>query len=295
MLNKWLCGAALVIALAACNSSTQAQPNEASAASSPAGSQSTDLLTKPATGSTSIARLDCGSILVKDFSKSFSDRQIYPHGPKRMTDSCYLITHEGQRLLWDTGLPPGIQNEPGDDEMVPSLKATVAEQLGQLGLKPTDIVFVGISHMHFDHAGQANQFPAARLIVGKGDFEKAAGKDDPFGPWRGEGKQVTLATGDVDVFGDGSVIALHMPGHTPDHLALLVKLKSGPVLLSGDLYHATEARAQRGVPPFNTDRAQTLASMDRFEHIAKQLHAKVIIQHEPGDIGKLPAFPKMAQ
>ena len=47
------------------------------------------------------------------------------------------------------------------------------------------------------------------------------------------------------------------------------------MLLSGDLYHSTEARQKRGVPPFNTDRAQTLASMDAFEAMAKETGAKV--------------------
>ena len=102
-------------------------------------------------------------------------------------------------------------------------------------------------------------------------------------------------TADHDVFGDGSVVTLHLPGHTPDHMALLVKLASGPVLLSGDLYHSLDARAKRGVPPFNTSRAQTLASMDRFEKLAKETGAKVIIQHEPQDIAKLPAFPQAAK
>jgi N-acyl homoserine lactone hydrolase len=154
---------------------------------------------------------------------------------------------------------------------------------------------VGISHMHADHTGQAALFPTARLVVGAEDFKRSAGEQDPFGPWRGEGKKVTLASGDVDIFGDGSVIALHMPGHTPNHLALLVKLASGPVLLSGDLYHAHMAREKKGVPPFNTSRAETLASMDRYERLAKQLNAKVIIQHEPADISKLPVFPQSAR
>jgi N-acyl homoserine lactone hydrolase len=75
----------------------------------------------------------------------------------------------------------------------------------------------------------------------------------------------------------------------------LVRLASGPVLLSGDLYHFTEQVALKGVPPFNTNRADTLASMDRFDRLAKNLGAKVIIQHEPADIAKLPAFPQAAQ
>ncbi|HJR82953.1 MAG TPA: N-acyl homoserine lactonase family protein, partial [Sphingomicrobium sp.] len=61
------------------------------------------------------------------------------------------------------------------------------------------------------------------------------------------------------------------------------------------LYHSREAREKRGVPPFNTSREDTLQSMDKFEKLAKETRAKVIIQHEPRDIGLLPAFPQAAE
>ncbi len=244
-----------------------------------------------------LTRLDCGSALIKDFDAFFSDRPgLYPKGPRQITDSCYLIRHGDQQMIWDTGFAAGLKGQSKDlGPLVIHLDTTLAEQLAQVGLKPADIDIVGISHMHSDHTGQAAEFPAATLLIGKQDFEKSAGKDDPFGPWRGAGKSVTLLTTDQDVFGDGSVVALHLPGHTPDHLALLVNLKSGPVLLTGDLYHSAMAREKRGVPPFNTSREETLASMDRFEALAKKIGAKVIIQHEPADIAKLPAFPKAAK
>jgi glyoxylase-like metal-dependent hydrolase (beta-lactamase superfamily II) len=100
---------------------------------------------------------------------------------------------------------------------------------------------------------------------------------------------------DIDFFRDGRVIMLKMPGHTPGHSALLVKLATGNVLLSGDLYHFAEQVPNRGVPPFNDNRAETLASMDRFDNLAKNLNAKIIIQHEPADILKLPVFPAAAR
>jgi glyoxylase-like metal-dependent hydrolase (beta-lactamase superfamily II) len=250
-----------------------------------------------ATGPTiTLTRLDCGTPVVKDFNTYFSDTLEYPSGPKRIADSCYLIRRFDKYLLWDTGFPASFKGAPHDlGEIVVSLSKTIPEQLAELGLKPSDIAIVGISHMHGDHTGQAADFPNARLVIGKADFELSAGAKDPFKPWRGEKANVTLASHDVDIFGDGSVIALHTPGHTPDHLSLLVKLASGPVLISGDLYHAQIAREKRGMPPFNSSRAETLASMDRFERLAKVLHAKVIIPHEPADIAKLPAFPKAAQ
>ena len=49
------------------------------------------------------------------------------------------------------------------------------------------------------------------------------------------------------------------------------------------------------MPGFNTSRPETMASMDKFEALAKQIGAKVIIQHEPNDIAKLPAFPNAAK
>ncbi len=251
----------------------------------------------PAPSALSLTRLDCGSAMVKDFNAFFSDTLEYRAGPRRITDSCYLIRHGQQTLLWDTGFPAALKGKPTDmGALVATLDRTIPEQLATLGLKPADIGIVGISHMHGDHTGQAKDFPSAKLLIGKADFDKSAGTNDPFGPWRGKPEQLMPSTGaDVDVFKDGSVIALNLPGHTPGHLALLVKLAGGNVLLTGDLYHATDARQLRGVPPFNTSRAETLASMDRFERLAKSLRAKVIIQHEPADVAKLPAFPAAAR
>lgn len=243
-----------------------------------------------------LTRLDCGMGGIKDFNDFFSDTHEYAPGPRRIVNSCYLVKRHDRYLLWDTGFSAALKGGSRDlGPLVASLRLTVKDQLATLKVRPEQVTFVGISHMHGDHTGQAAEFPAAQLVIGKGDFERTAGKDDPFGPWRGDKAAVRLASGDVDIFGDGSVIALHLPGHTPNHLALLVKLASGPVLLSGDLYHAHEARAVKGVPPFNTSRAETLASMDRFERLARRYKARVIIQHEPRDVAKLPAFPRPAQ
>jgi len=277
------------VALSACRVSDAG--NEAAANSNAAASAT------PA-ATVTLARLDCGHADFKDMNGFFSDRPgVYPPGPGKVTDSCYLIRHGDQQLVWDTGLPAETKDKPMEEGgMVAAIDRSLADQLQQLGVKAEDVDVVGISHMHGDHIGQAAQFTNARLVIGKQDFERLAGRpEDTLNGWRGTGKPLTLATGDVDIFGDGSVVALHLPGHTPDHLALLVKLKSGPVLLTGDLYHTTISRQKRSLPGFNTSREQTLASMDKFEALAKQLGARVVIQHEPDDIGKLPAFPQAAE
>lgn len=243
-------------------------------------------------------RLDCGSIRVKNLDE-FSDTYLYVGQMKTLTASCYLVRDGKQILLWDTGLDGALAGTSKDDGgYVNSLQQKIIPQLAQIGVKPEDVTFVGLSHYHFDHIGQAADFPAATLLVGKKDF--AVAKDwkparQRLAPWiSGSSKKLEIE-GDKDVFGDGKVTILSMPGHTEGHQALLVRLASGPVLLSGDNYHFAAQVKNRGVPSFNTSRAETLASMDRFDKIAKRLKAKVIIQHEPADIAKLPAFPGAAK
>jgi glyoxylase-like metal-dependent hydrolase (beta-lactamase superfamily II) len=252
----------------------------------------------PAPAPLSLWRLDCGSIAIKNLSV-FSDTFLYAGEQKTLTASCYLIRNGDKLLLWDTGLDGALIGKPQTDDFgTSSLRERVVPQLARIGVKPADVIFVGISHYHDDHTGQAADFPGATLLIGKADY--AVVKQWPsaakrFAHWLTGGGKVEEVAGDKDVFGDGRVTILAMPGHTEGHQALLVQLASGPVLLSGDQYHFTEQVANRGVPTFNTDRAQTLASMDRFERIAANLKAKVIIQHEPGDIARLPAFPEAAQ
>ena len=244
-------------------------------------------------------RLDCGTIEVTDLNV-FSDTFAYVGRKKTLTDSCYLIRRGENYLLWDAGLPGDLVGKPaaGSGPFRMSLNRRLVDQLAQIGVRPDQVNFVGISHRHDDHTGQAADFPKATLLIGAEDFE--AMKKGPsaarLDPWTKGGGKVEPVARDHDVFGDGTAVILDMPGHTEGHQVLLVRLpKKGPVLLSGDLYHFHENMRSRGMPIFNTNRADTLASFDRFDAIARNLKAKVIVQHEPGDLAKLPAFPRSAQ
>jgi glyoxylase-like metal-dependent hydrolase (beta-lactamase superfamily II) len=249
----------------------------------------------------SLWRLDCGDFQINDINAFMSDTSEYPAAPRHLVGSCYLIRHGDQYMLWDTGMPAAMVGHPQTNPvMTVSLRVSLPDQLARIGVRPEQISILGISHYHFDHTGQAATFAHARLIMGAADIAALRGTDPgieraPLAPWLTGGGRVTEARGDHDVFGDGSVIMLNLPGHTPGHTALLVRLASGPVMLSGDTWHFTEQVAHRGVPPFNTNRAESLASMDRFDRLARNLHARVIIQHEPADIAKLPAFPGAAR
>jgi glyoxylase-like metal-dependent hydrolase (beta-lactamase superfamily II) len=243
-------------------------------------------------------RLDCGTIQVSNLGV-FSDTFAYAGQKKTLTDSCYLIRHGENYLLWDTGLPGELAGTSATSGVfTTSVKTRIVDQLRQIGVSPDRVNFVGVSHNHFDHIGQAADFPKATLLIGEEDFEASKQGDAAarFAPWVKGGAKVERIKRDHDVFGDGSVTILDMPGHTPGHQALLVKLpKTGNILLSGDLYHFAENFRSGGMPSFNTHRADTLGSMNRFAAIAKNLKARMIIQHEPADVAKLPLFPQSAQ
>ena len=247
----------------------------------------------------SLTRFDCGKTTTLADVSRFSDVAAFKGLSIQLTFSCYLIKHGNDYLVWDTGNPPATGSSAAPT--APSL--SLVEQLAQLHLQPEQISFVGISHYHGDHVGQVASFPQATLLIGKGDWE-ALNNPTPnpgvnpanFAHWINGGGKVEPLIGDKDVFGDGSVIMLNTPGHTPGHHSLLVKLKDkGNVLITGDLAHFRENYDSNGVPTFNTSRAETLASLDRFKQLATNLKATVIIQHDARDIDKLPAFPASAK
>lgn len=241
---------------------------------------------------------ECGRIQVNDLGV-FSDTLRFKNEKREFVAGCFLIRHPKGLLLWDTGLSPQASPQSATAAALrPVPGKSISARLEESGIQPGAVTYVGISHYHADHSGGAGEFPGAELLIGEGDWAalQAMKPDAPQARqlvhWlSGQGKARPVK-GDLDVFGDGTVTMLAMPGHTPGHSALLVRLpKSGAVLISGDEYHFRENRAVRGVPTFNTNRADTLASHDRFEDIAKNLKARVVIQHDPRDMAELPVFP----
>jgi len=239
-----------------------------------------------------LTRIDCGNGF--NDLRRFSDTFAYSDPKVPFTFSCYVIKHGTDYMVWDTGYLPGSTPN--------ATNKPLADLLKQINIQPEQVKFVGISHFHADHTGQLAAFTNATLLIGKGDWDGLTA-NPPMGganvagfkEWMAEKRKVEPQTADKDVFGDGTVVMLRTPGHTPGHSSLLVRLKDkGPVVLSGDAVHVRENYDNEGVPGFNYDRAQTLASIQRIKQIEKNLKATVIIQHDPRDIGKLPAFPAAA-
>ncbi|WP_114765472.1 N-acyl homoserine lactonase family protein [Vibrio rhodolitus] len=237
----------------------------------------------------SISVLDCGRIEARKpsmFNPNVSDEQ-----PMQSANSCYLIQHPKGTLLWDTGLNDGLNAMPEGIEVMGgafhfSLPTTLNQQLQAMKLTPSDIDYLVLSHLHADHTGNANQFSSAKWLIQKNehhvafDPEISAKLGFDLTQYQNLKDSVHVIEGDHQVFGDGSVVIISAPGHTPGHQALYVDLPHyGPIVLSGDLYHSHLNREQKAIPVFNQPE-QTKASFARVEKLLTEKGAEIWIGHD---------------
>jgi N-acyl homoserine lactone hydrolase len=226
--------------------------------------------------------LDCGQNDAKDQSRWSPG--VNEGKPIVFSDNCYLIRHAKGLLLWDTGLPDDLALLPdgrvtANGAIVARRTKTLAAQLAEIGVKPADIAYVAVSHTHGDHVGNIELFPASTVLIQGAEYDWAMSQ--PTKPAFAATQKIEKLSGDRDVFGDGSVVILSTPGHTPGHQSLLVVLpKTGTLLLSGDAVHFRENWDQRRVPSMNTSRDQTLASLQRMAAVIDDKKAQLWINHD---------------
>ncbi|MPZ37422.1 MAG: MBL fold metallo-hydrolase [Rhizobiales bacterium] len=225
--------------------------------------------------------LYCGDIALNDAS-SFTPGAS---GPGALTVTCYLIKHARGWVLFDTGVGDHIIDMPNGQKSragVWSVKKTLQSQLAELGLKPSEINYVALSHSHGDHVGNLNLFPQSTLVVQKAEYEwKPPLGVSPFKP----GMKAITPDGDHDLFNDRSVVMIATHGHSPGHQNLLVRLpKTGAVMLTGDSVH-TKANWDGGrVPKRNFNVPQSLAALERMRAVLKEAKAQLWIGHETSEV-----------
>ncbi len=290
-MRKMLTLAALAVAAAACSQGDKPADAAETADAAAAGDGLAHVR---------LYTFDCGRIKMTDLSL-FTQGTEYDGRTNYASVMCFLVRHPKGDLLWDAGIQATFHDAQEPVVIGPfamDMPTTIEMQLGELGLTVGDVDYFAPSHSHFDHIGDSNRFAGATLIIDKDEraymFSDAARADEQNFPLYSalETAETIEFDGDYDVFGDGAVMILDMPGHTPGHKSLLLQLdNAGAVLLSGDLYHLQESRKRRLVPKFNTSVEDTLASMDRFEQIAKDTGARVVIQHVMADYEGLPRLP----
>lgn len=253
----------------------------------------------PAFAGPKLYLFDCGTVRME----SLEMFNIKPEESdvRELFIPCYIIRHEDGILLWDAGLPEAIVGtEPAPDAQGPVMRYDrwIIDQLADMDLSPADIDFVALSHLHFDHAGAANALVANTVLMQQAEWDKAFAPGHEFvDPRLFEGLKkadLKIIEGDYDVFGDGTVRLVYTPGHTPGHQSLLVVLNNtGPVMLSGDLYHTRANRELRRVPGFNYDAEQTLQSMDKMDKVLAETGATLWIGHDKAladTLDKAPAY-----
>jgi N-acyl homoserine lactone hydrolase len=252
--------------------------------------------------------LDCGTLHIADMGRFQLKKEEV--ATTDLSVACFLISHPKGALIWDTGAVPDAAWKPTgkpvtqhivlpdsqqrDVIMVKSLEA----QLAELRYSPSDVTHIALSHYHYDHTANSNAFRRATWLVRQVErdamfAEKPPGTTQPstYAALRNS-KTIILKQEEHDVFGDGAVVIKSAPGHTPGHQMLYLRLtKTGPVMLSGDLYHYPEERALDRVPTFEFDQNQTRATRTAIDTFLKRTGSQLWIQHDFNANAKLKKSP----
>jgi len=206
----------------------------------------------------------------------------------------YLIEHPKGTLLFDTGLHPDCQHDPA--ERVGTRIAElfhfdfnrgeeVSARLTAIGRDPERIDLIVNSHLHLDHAGGNACVPNATVVVQRSEWEAGMDLDQAaaLGFDRRDydlGHTIKMVDGEHDLFGDGRVVLLPTPGHTPGHQSLKVRLDSGEVVLAADACYLCRTLRERRLPPMTHNPEQMLQSLDRLARLEAG-GARIFFGHDP--------------
>ena len=252
--------------------------------------------------------LDCGTLENMD-TKRFG-LQKEEVAINSMSVPCFLIVHPKGTLMWETGTVPdsswqyngapftyklSFLNVQRDIKLIKPVKT----QLAEIGYAPADITYLALSHYHYDHTANANEFINATWLVRQNERDSMFASQPPVVTRPSTYsllkniKTKIISVDEYDMFGDGTVIIKSAPGHTPGHQVLFLKLvKTGNILLSGDLYHYPEERKLDRVPNFDFNQDQTRASRAVIETFLKNNNAELWIQHDFGANARLKKSPQ---
>jgi glyoxylase-like metal-dependent hydrolase (beta-lactamase superfamily II) len=230
-----------------------------------------------------------------------------PPGRFRIPVAFFLIKHPKGNVLFDTGNNDKIITDPAywgpniaaiDPGRSPDV--AIDTQLAKIGVKPSDINYVVLGHMHLDHAGNVGKFPTATIVYQRDEILNAfwpkpntagpyitgdfAGLRSGLGNPLGNAQPVIELDGDLDLFGDGSIFIHRSVGHTPGSELALVRLpKTGLVILTSDASYSSENLNQNILPSIGLAYDPT-GILNGYAYIRRQRdmeHGDVIFAHDP--------------
>jgi N-acyl homoserine lactone hydrolase len=261
---------------------------------------------RPAATTLRLYVFDCGTLTPNREGVERYHVTMQEVGEIRMPVPCFLIVHPRGTLMWDVGvIPDSIVEAQGNNARAnvnPTVAAvvtrTLKSQLAQVGYTPEEITYVAVSHAHIDHTANLNAFARSTWLTRAAERDFMWTENNPrvnpaFYSSLKNGKVVVVDKDEHDVFGDGTVIMKAAPGHTPAHQVLVLKLaRTGPIMLSGDLYHYPEERTFKRRPPDNEFNVENSATSRRvIEEYLGKTKMPIWIQHDYDFVAKLKKSP----
>jgi N-acyl homoserine lactone hydrolase len=232
---------------------------------------------------------------------------------------CFAIEHREGLVLFDAGIDPAIKSDPRYIKSVIGRfllnrifrlhvdpDDALSRQLAKRGIAPLAVKKVIISHLHFDHVGGIADVPQAELLVSQDEW-RCLDEPHPEREWMlrehillPDAKWCPIAfesTNDPllapfggchDVMGDGSMILLPTPGHTPGSMSLLLRSAGmKPLLLVADLAYDVDALMEDVVP--GTGDAEMLRrSYSKVRTLKQKMpNLAILASHDPVAIDAL--------
>ena len=213
---------------------------------------------------------------------------------------CLLIEHPSGPILVDTGAGNkedakfkdiyGIENEGGN-------RLTMLEDgLAQIGVRPSDIVLVINTHLHFDHAGGNTRlgpngsveisFPNATYIIKRGEYEYATHPnertaasyfDRNYTPIEAANK-IEFVSREKEIVKGVRVIPT--PGHTPFHQSILIESAGERAFYLGDLVPTHAHLPLPWIMGYDVEPLVTLETKRRILKQASEEKWLVIFEHD---------------
>ncbi len=224
-------------------------------------------------------------------------------GTLRVPVPAFLIEHPDGLVLFDSGLHVDVAADPVARLGLASSFFTadfapdqgVAARLSVLGVDAARVRYLINSHLHFDHSGGNAAIPNAQLVVQRAEWTAGHSAEqirrNAYDPRDYDlGHDVLAMDGEHDLFGDGRVVCIPTPGHTPGHQSLRVELASGPVVLAADACYLRRTLDELHLPPIVSDPDAMRASLHRLRAL-QVAGARIFYGHDPEFWATLPPAP----